>query len=132
MNKKRKGLTLIELVLVIVIIGIAIPPLLMLFSNLSWRGVRAEAISVATFLAEQCMEELISKPYNTTSYTCNSTLPAGYTRAISVNYTNLSGSNWTDTANNTTGYKHIRVSVSRSDALASGITLDTIAGNWTQ
>ena len=62
MNKK--GLSLIEIVLVIVILGIAMLPLLITYANVITRGMNREAISVAGSLAEELMEEIESKNYD--------------------------------------------------------------------
>jgi len=131
----KKGLTLIELVLVVIILGIAIPPLLGLFFNLARKAVQAEAISTATFYAEKEMERLISiRNYSSLSITnntsCVTALPSGYSCSYTLKYAVLSGNNWTDTTNNTTGYKRLRVSVSRNDGIIPVVTLESIIGDW--
>lgn len=59
-----KGLTIIELVVVIVVLGLAIPPLLTSWANIGWRSARSEALADATFYAQQLLEEIKSKRFD--------------------------------------------------------------------
>lgn len=61
---KQKGLTIIELVVVIVVLGLAIPPLLTSWANIGWRFVRSESLADATFYAQELMEEIKSKRFD--------------------------------------------------------------------
>ena len=65
----NKGITLIEMIVVIVVLGIAIPPLLTMWANVSWRSSRSEALADASFYAQELMEEVKTKRFdeNTTS-----------------------------------------------------------------
>lgn len=60
----RKGLSLIEVVFVIMILGVSIPVLLRVWADLGWRSSRSEVISDATFYAQQLLEEIKSKRYD--------------------------------------------------------------------
>jgi len=60
----KKGLSLIEIVLVIIILGIAMLPLLITYANVITRGMKRETISIATGLATELMEEIESKRYD--------------------------------------------------------------------
>ncbi len=64
MFKKNIGMTLIELVLVIVILGVSIPVLLRMWADVGWRASRSEIITDATFYAQQLMEEIKSKEFD--------------------------------------------------------------------
>ena len=98
MNKK--GLTLIEAVAVIVVMGLAIPVLLRLFADVSYKSARSESLSVATFYAEQLTEEIKSKRFDENSfYPWTTTMgPDTSTKGLDgVNNETTSGkSNWDD------------------------------------
>lgn len=59
-----KGLTLIEMVVVIVVLGVAIPPLLTMWADVAWRSSRAEALGDVSFYAQELMEEIKTKSYD--------------------------------------------------------------------
>ncbi|MBN1793370.1 MAG: type II secretion system protein [Candidatus Omnitrophica bacterium] len=59
-----KGITLIELAIIIVVLSIAIPPLLNLIAEVSQKSVKAEALNTATSLSQVLMEELCSKKFD--------------------------------------------------------------------
>ena len=59
-----KGITLIELVIAIVIAGIAIPVLVRNWADVTIRSVESETISDSAFYAEQLMEEIKSKRFD--------------------------------------------------------------------
>ena len=59
-----KGLTLIEMVAMIVVLGIAIPPLLTNWADIAWRSARSESLADASFYAQELMEEIKSKRYD--------------------------------------------------------------------
>ena len=60
----NKGITLIELVIAVVIVGIAIPVLVRNWADVTIRSVQSETISDAAFYAEQLMEEIKSKRFD--------------------------------------------------------------------
>lgn len=64
-----KGITLIEMVSIIVILGLSIPVLLRVWSDVAWRSSRSEVITDATFYAQQLMEEIKSKRFDENSET---------------------------------------------------------------
>lgn len=64
MIRKHRGMTLIELVIVIVILGVSIPVLLRMWADVGWRSSRSEMIADATFYAQQLMEEIKSKRFD--------------------------------------------------------------------
>lgn len=59
-----KAVTLIEMIVVIVVLGVAIPPLLNMWADVSWRSVRSETLADASFYAQGLMEEIKSKRYD--------------------------------------------------------------------
>jgi MSHA pilin protein MshD len=60
----RRGVSLIELVSVIVVVGIAVPALLTVWADISWRSVRSEALSDSALYAHDLMEEVRSKRFD--------------------------------------------------------------------
>lgn len=156
---KNGGLTIIELVVVIVVLGLAIPPLLTSWANIGWRSARSEALADATFYAQALMEEIKSKRFdeNTSSpwssllgpesgesrtgagasayddvddYNGYSDSPATrYNRSATVGYAALSGTTWQNSGS-ITNFKRIAVTVSRSDGLAKDVNLITIVAAY--
>ncbi|TAN60802.1 prepilin-type N-terminal cleavage/methylation domain-containing protein [bacterium] len=63
MIPSNKGLTIIELVVVIVVLGLAIPPLLTMWANVAWRSAASELLADSAFYAQQLMEEIKSKDF---------------------------------------------------------------------
>jgi prepilin-type N-terminal cleavage/methylation domain-containing protein len=59
-----RGITLIELVIAVVIVGIAVPVLVRNWADVTIRSVESETISDAAFYAEQLMEEIKSKRFD--------------------------------------------------------------------
>lgn len=119
----NKGLTLIEMVALIVLIGTAMPPLLTMWADTAWRSGKAESLADAGFYAQELMEEIKSKAYDEKTlnnsgppwssslgresgenypnfddvddYNNYSDSPAsGYTRQATVTYIRLNGTNW--------------------------------------
>ena len=61
---KERGINLIELVATLVVAGIAIPVLLTMWANISWRSVGSENVADATFFGRALMEEIKSKRFD--------------------------------------------------------------------
>jgi prepilin-type N-terminal cleavage/methylation domain-containing protein len=125
----RKGLTLIELVLVIIVLSIAIPSLLRMWADVGMRSVRSEAMIDAAFYAQELMEEIKSKRFDEAAASpwaaplgpdsgesragtgnasfddiddyngYNDSPAAGYNRCVTVDYVALSGTAWNGTCN---------------------------------
>ena len=62
--QKNKGITLMELIAVIVVLGMAIPVLLGVWANVAWRASRSEAVADATFYGDELMEWVIAKRFD--------------------------------------------------------------------
>lgn len=129
-------MTLMEMVVIIVVIGLAIPALLTNFATISRRAVSSEAIADGTMYAEQLMEEITSKDFVDPSQTGNTALgpngsetypdyndvddyagytgtAGGYSLSVAVVYASLSGSTWVVSAT-PTDFKLITVTVSNA------------------
>ncbi len=61
---KCKGFTLIELVITIVILGIAMAPLLVMYGNIVVKSTESQVMRVSSFLGQDLMEEILSKRYD--------------------------------------------------------------------
>jgi len=61
--KKLKSYALVELVLVIVVAGIAIPGVMYMFNQLARKSINDEAMFVATMLAEGELERVVEQNF---------------------------------------------------------------------
>ena len=133
MKRNRiSGMTLIEMVMTIVVLGIAIPALLRSFADVSWRSVRSETLADGTYYAQGLMEEIMSKKFDEKSAPAwtaplaaesGESRPAtgaasfddiddyngyadspfpGYSRCVTLDYISLSGSTWAGTCSPST------------------------------
>ena len=113
----QSGITLIEMIAVIVVVGLAIPAILLMWQDLSFRSGRAEVIAQASFYAQELMEEIKSKNFadpnqtpvfgpesgeggrsnydDVDDFNGYSDTSAGYTRCVTVDYVELSAGTWT-------------------------------------
>jgi len=135
----KKGVTLVELIAVIIVLGLAIPTLLMLFSQVNLQSVETEGIAIGTFFAEELMEEIRSKQFEDpnqtpgfgpeggesgradyddvddfTGYSENHP-SLGYSRSVSVEYAELNGNTWQQATSSPTDYKMIIILVKRTN-----------------
>ncbi len=99
--KFRKGLSLIELIISITVISLAIFPLITLFMQSNYRTLEVESISMATFYAEELMEEIRSKSFDENSSSPWSGIPLGpETITLGLDQANLENNtdhnNWDD------------------------------------
>ncbi len=163
-----KGITLIELVTVIVVLAVSIPILLTTWADIAWRSSRSEALADAAFYAQELMEEIKSKRYDENTslpWSANlkpdtttkgldeinnetltgmsnwddvddfngysdTTLAGGYTRSVTVDYLELSGSTWRTAVSPPTDFKRIRVAVSRAGILVKNVDLVAIVSAY--
>ena len=152
---KRKSFTLVELIAVIVILSLAIPTLLMMFTQANLNSITTESASKASYYAEALMEEIRSKKFDENdSSPWSSTLgpdggevsrsdyddvddyngygdnpSSGYTRSVSVEYVSLNGTKWQH-AGSRTDYKRIDVSVSRNDKIFGPVNLIVLVSGY--
>ena len=130
----ERGVTLIEMLVVIVVVGMAIPVLMTNFATVSMRSLKSEAVGDAAFYAEQLLEEIGSKEFVDPDYSGNTALGPNtgetypgyndvddyanfsrvdgpFTTSVMVTYANLSGTAWVPVAA-ATDYKLVTVTVS--------------------
>lgn len=62
--RRDKGFSLIELVLIIVVVGIAMPPLMMVFSEGMRKRSDSDLISTSSQLAQDLMEEIKTRKWD--------------------------------------------------------------------
>ena len=94
-SRNQRGYSLIEIIMVIIILAVAIPPLLSLFSESIVNSVDSEYMTEATLYAQQKMEEIIadkkaesaSRGYDwvvTPGRYGNDNPAEGFTRSVSI------------------------------------------------
>ena len=115
MNKKQ-GITLLELILFMIIVGIALPPLLMVASIAVQNTITEEIILKTTNLAEEKMEEIKALSFD--DITDSSGQFNGpfqdYSFSISVGCISPPDYENTHSCNITDNYKRVTVTVSNS------------------
>ncbi len=123
---KNEGFTVIEVIILILVVGIALTPLISVFGNVLHSSAEHHSIRTATFLAQGLMEEVTGRDFEDIG---SFTLPEG---ALSSRHASFSASVevWFVTMNdfNTqvedlTDFKRIRVSVDWRDNSAELITI---------
>ena len=131
---REKAMTLIEMAVIIVVIGIAIPVLMRMWSDVAIRSADSETLSDATFLAQELMEQIRSKKFvDLDAYNSYTDTPAnGYTRKVVVNYRYVDPGDrtWKDSGTET-DYKYIKVTVERTKKPGGSFSLSTIVANET-
>ena len=112
---KRKGITLMELVAVIVVVGLAIPVLLRLFADVAKRTAQSETMAASSFYAEQLLEEIKTKRFDE-----NPTAPWSAVLGPDTATTGLDGTN--ETSSNKSNWDDVDDFNGYSDTPASGYT----------
>ncbi|HDN85679.1 MAG: hypothetical protein DRP81_05035 [Candidatus Omnitrophota bacterium] len=126
----KKGITLIELIVVILILTIGISAMLGLLGETVRRVNVAEEIAIATFYAQEKMEEIKSKGFDEVDeLEGEETLGEGYVRTTSVEFAYLQDDSWI-TTEEATDYKLIRVSVSKEGSATQDVFLVTVISNY--
>ena len=65
-RKKRRAATIIEVVMAIVILSIALPPLISAFADAAHQSIHPSNAAIASFLATERMEEVIARRFRAT------------------------------------------------------------------
>jgi Tfp pilus assembly protein PilV len=117
-GKARSGTSIIEVVLALMILSVGLPPLMVCFVEAAAQSVRPAQATIAAFLAQERMEEIIARRYQGTDgydalTTANFPSEAevagfpGFSRAVSIRYATAGLA----TAASDEGYKVVRVTV---------------------
>lgn len=130
-KKNNKGLSYIEIIIFIAILGLSIPPLLMVSANIYNQSINLETMHVSTNLAQQKMEDVISQEFDSvtseplTNFTGQFN---AYNYQVIVNYINPADLN-TSVDPSVTKYKRIIVQVQAPGILGKTTTFTTIVTN---
>lgn len=145
--KNRRGLTLIEIIILLAVLAFAIPAVLMAFAQIVGKGADVQTVAVATNLAQEKMEGLIR---GKTFAQIVSEGPADFTGSFStynyqivVDYVDSGDLNTPVTGtgddegdddddgflNDATDFKRVRVVTTRDGMADFNITLSTIVTN---
>lgn len=153
----NRGISLIELVIAIIVIGLAIPALTRNWFDITQRSIRSEEIFDSASYNEQLMEEIKSKrfdesteppwtPENSLGVESDEdtrakyddiddydgfgeTLPGGFQSSVQVAYVDLSGTVWQAVTGQETDFKRVNVTVSRTNG-GSSTTLVAVKGRY--
>lgn len=125
--QKSKGYTLIEIILVIVILVVAVPPLVSLFSRNLTNNVNSEIYTKALLYAEERMEQVLSDK-KAKSYTFITTVgrypedtpETGFSRQVSI----------TDANKIINGIPYAEIIVTVSHENIQNITLSAYVTNY--
>lgn len=128
--KNKRGFTLVEVIIAIVVIGIFMYAGMEVLINSGKSSVTTDSIVVAQSLAEEKMEEIMSKPYALVSSEASTPFTGGFSSyASSVNVDWVSDSDLDASTGSNTGYKRIRVSVS-TPLLSAPVMLESIRTDY--
>lgn len=124
---KKKGFTLIELVMAVAIAGIAFYSLLIVFINAAYQSVDVEALSMGLYLANARLEEVSNQSYASITGEATAPFGSGFSDFSSVVRVDYVSSEALDLAVGTDfGYKKITIRVI-SSSLTSSIEVVTLA-----
>ena len=130
--RRRGGYTLAEVIFVIVVAGLALPPLMVVFAGMSRESARPDLLLVASSLAREKMELIAADKFNTGrgyAYLVSGNYPAenpvsGFTMTRSVAFTDVSSADLS-TAQPGSGYRKVVVTV-RWNYDASSLSLSGV------
>ncbi len=126
--RTRSGFTLVELVIAVVITGVAVYALLTVFINAATKNVDLEALSIGYYLANAKLEEVSNRSYSSITEEAVSAFDGGFgdfDYEVEFDYVS---SEALDVPTTGTGesYKRIKVRVT-SNSLPSSIEVVTLA-----
>jgi len=128
--KRNNGFSLIGLVIFLVVVGIALPPLLLLAYNAVNNSVSDEIMLNATTLATEQMENIKALPFGNIASSGSQVFTGSfnkYSYAVDVIYVNPP--NYDVNAGTTTNYKRVQVNVTNSVLPDIQTNLVTIVAN---
>lgn len=134
---KRKGFTLIEVILTVVIISVGLFGLMILYYNSSKSVVEGDINIMATYLARERMEQLISDKVNygynyviNDNYTTSATVSVGnhyFTRSFNIYEVNAQDLAAPEEG---TGYKRIDMTINWGTNAGESIMIPTLITNY--
>ncbi len=125
--KNRNGFTLIGLIIFMVVVGIALPPLLMVAYNAVENSVAEEILLNSTNLANEVMDEIKIMVFSNIVSQSNQAFTgnfSNYSYDLTVYY--VSSPNYDTDAGTTTKYKHVNIVVHNNIISAITSELTTI------
>jgi Tfp pilus assembly protein PilE len=125
MRKRERGFTFIELIMIIVIVGIAVVPLIQMFTTSLKGSADTEATSIAIELAQDKMEETKQLGFAATSSTSGTFASpfTAYSYQVTVGYADQNFNN----SGSPTNYKKVEVKVTHTSGTST--TLTTVVSN---
>ena len=122
---KNKGFTFIELIMIIVIVGVAVVPLIQMFTTSLKGSADAEVTSIALELAQDKMEETKQLSFAATSSTSGTFASpfTAYSYQVTVGYVDQNFNN----SGSPTNYKKVEVKVIHTSGTST--TLTTVVSN---
>jgi hypothetical protein len=111
MNKLRAGLTLIETVVGVTIIGISFYALIAVFINLAPRTALVESIDKKTYLAQEKIEECMARNWVDVTPESGSFSGVFYRYSYKVSVTNVATGDLNTAVGYTTPFKNVKVGV---------------------
>lgn len=131
MIRNNKGISIIELILFIVIMGLAVPPLFIAAANMYEQSINLESLHIAANLAQGRVEALKSRSFNNIVEEPATGFAAPFNRfqyRVHVNYVNPSNLNLSVDPT-VTDYKRVQVMVEDTAFLGREITFSTVVTN---
>ena len=132
-ERRQRGFSLVEAVLVIVFLAVSFLGLAYLFGNVTQQALKADLTVLATKLAREKMEEVVQRKadsgYSAVVSQSAASVQSGawtFTRTVTVQY--LDPSTFVTTGADT-GYKRVEVSVSWGAGSGQSVTLTTLVTN---
>lgn len=128
--RKRKGVTLIELIAAIVLIGIVVYSALAIFVTSGFRGMDVEVYTMAQLLAEDKLEEQMTRDFEWLSSEAQTTFSgdlSAYSYAVTVDY--VSSEALDTVVGGTSDHKRVRVNIYHAQ-LGMPVSLESIRVNY--
>jgi|GEM_PF-1453210 len=126
----QRGFTIVELVITVVVLGILMYALISIFITAGFRGVNVDTFTVAQSLAENRLEEVSSRGFDSISSEAETSFGGDlddYSHEVMVDYVTAEALNAATTLE--TDYKWIRVFI-RHSQLTTPISLEGIKTNY--
>lgn len=134
----RRGFTLVEALIAVVILAVAVPPMLVALRDASGRRTDAVRSAQAQWLAAERLEDVMADRHSTTrgytwvvggNYAAEASVAGfpGFTRSVAVSETGA------DLSSTGTGFKRVTVTVGWTDTMgrAQSVAVSTVVTDYT-